>query len=88
MMFSVDSVLSRRTPRLLTVREWNCGIVKLKGVDGNGGQSLSCSAEHRYFTIYLKFVLCHPVFGVRITVRCDVVFRRVEMFSGKALLNS
>ena len=35
MKVSMDSVLSRRTPRLLTVREWDCGIVKLKGVDGN-----------------------------------------------------
>ena len=53
MKFSMDSVLSRRTPRLLTVRERDCGIVKLKGVDGNGGQFLSCSDEHRFclFTV-------------------------------------
>ena len=72
MKFSMDSMLSRRTPRLLTVRERDCGIVKLKGVDRNRGQFLSCSDEHRFclFTIYLKFVLCRPVFDVRITVRC------------------
>ena len=35
------------------VRERDCGIVRLKGVDGNGGQFLSCSNEHRFclFTI-------------------------------------
>ena len=54
------------------VRERDCGIVKLKGVDRNRGQFLSCSDEHRFclFTIYLKFALCRPVFDVRITVRC------------------
>ena len=26
MKFSMDNVLSGRTPRLLTVREWDCGI--------------------------------------------------------------
>ena len=72
MKFSMDNMLSRRTPRLLTVRERDCGIVTLKGVDRNRGQFLSCSDEHRFclFTIYLKFVLCRPVFDVRITVRC------------------
>ena len=72
MKFSMDSMLSRRTSRLLTVRESDCGIVKLKGVDRNRGQFLSCSDEHRFclFTIYLKFALCRPVFDVRITVRC------------------
>ena len=66
MKFSMDSILSRRTPRLLTVRERDCGIVTLKGVDRNGGQFLSCSDEHRFclFTIYMKFVLCCPVFDV------------------------
>ena len=35
------------------VRERDCGIVKLKGIDSNRGQFLSCSEEHRYclFTI-------------------------------------
>ena len=35
------------------VREWDCGIIKLKSVDGNEGQFLSCSYEHRFclFTI-------------------------------------
>ena len=35
------------------VRERDCGIVKLKSVDGNGGQLLSCSDERRscLFTI-------------------------------------
>ena len=47
MKSSMDSVLSRRTPRLLTVRERDCGIVKLKGVDGNEGQLLSSLDEHR-----------------------------------------
>ena len=48
------------------VRERDCGIVKLKGIDRNRGQFLSCSDEHRLclFTISLKFVLCHPVFDV------------------------
>ena len=27
-------VLSRRMPRFLTVREWDCAIVMLKAVDG------------------------------------------------------
>ena len=27
-------------------REWDCGIVKLKGVGGKEGQLLSCSDEH------------------------------------------
>ena len=31
------------------VRERDCGIVKLKGVDGSGGQFLSCSDEHRFW---------------------------------------
>ena len=35
MKFSMDSVLLRRTLGLLTVRERDCGIVKLKDVDGN-----------------------------------------------------
>ena len=72
MKFSMDSMLSRRKPRLLTVRERDCGIVKLKGVDRNRGQFLSCSDEHRFclFTIYLKFALCRPVCDVRIPVRC------------------
>ena len=39
MKFFMDSVLSRRKSRLLTVREWDCGIVKLKGVDGSEEQS-------------------------------------------------
>ena len=35
------------------VRERDCGIVKLKGVDSNRGQFLPCSDEHRFclFTI-------------------------------------
>ena len=35
------------------VRETDCGVVKLKGADGNEGQFLSCSDEHRIclFTI-------------------------------------
>ena len=48
MKFSTDSVLSRRTPRLLTVRDRDCSIVKLKGVDGNREQFLSCYDEHRF----------------------------------------
>ena len=36
MKFSMDSVLSRRTLRLLSQRE-GCGIIKLKGVDRNRG---------------------------------------------------
>ena len=31
-----------------SVRERDCSIVKLKGVDSNRGQFLSCSVEHRY----------------------------------------
>ena len=30
-------------------RERDCGIVKLKGVDGNDGQFLSFSDEHRFY---------------------------------------
>ena len=30
------------------VRERDCGIVKLKGVDRNKGQFLSCSDEHHF----------------------------------------
>jgi len=37
MMFCIECVRSRRTPRLLPVRERDCGIVRLKGVDGNRG---------------------------------------------------
>ena len=46
------------------MREWDCDIIKLKGVDRNGGQFLSCSDKCDFclFTIYLKFVLCHPAF--------------------------
>ena len=68
----MNSVLSRKTPTLLTESERNCGIVKLKGVDRHRGQFLSCSDGHHFclFTILLKFVLCHPVFDVQITVRC------------------
>ena len=29
------------------VRERDCGVVKLKDVDGNGGQFMSCSDERR-----------------------------------------
>ena len=51
----------------MTVREWDCNIIMLKGIDEIGGQFLFCffgSDEHcfRRFTIQLKFVLCHPVF--------------------------
>ena len=51
--FSMGSVLSKRMLRLWTVRERDCGIVKLKGVDRNRGQFLSCSDEDRFcfFTI-------------------------------------
>ena len=88
MKSSMDSVLSRRTPRLLTVRERDCGIAKLNDVDGNQAHFLSCSDEHRFrlFTIYLKFVLCHPVFDVQITVSCG--FHKSVDVSGKALLSS
>ena len=56
----MDSVFDR-------VREWDCNIIMLKGIDEIGGQFLFCffgSDEHcfRRFTIQLKFVLCHPVF--------------------------
>ena len=44
MTFSMDSVQLRRMLSLLT--EWDCGIVKLKGVGGKEGQLLSCSDEH------------------------------------------
>ena len=76
----MDSVLSRRTPRLLTESQRECDIVRLEGVDGNRGQYMPCSDEHRFclFTIYLKFVLCHPVFDVRCGFRKSVdvvVFR-------------
>ena len=37
----MDSMLSR-TLKLLTVRERDCGIVKLKGADRNKGKFLSC----------------------------------------------
>ena len=30
------------------IRERDCGIVKLKDVEGNDGQFLSCSDEHRF----------------------------------------
>ena len=35
------------------VRERDCGIIKLNGVDRNRGQFLSCSHEHRFclFTV-------------------------------------
>ena len=54
------------------VRELDCDITKLKGVDGNGGQILFCSDEHNFylFTIQLQFVLRHPLFNVHITVMC------------------
>ena len=46
------------------VRERDCGIIKLKGVDRNGGQFLSCSDElFCLFTIWLV-CLCRPVFDV------------------------
>ena len=45
MKFSVNSVPLRRTLRLLTVRERDCGIVQLKGGHGNGGEILSCSDQ-------------------------------------------
>ena len=53
MKFSMDSVLSKRTLRLLTARERDCGIVKLTGIDGSGGEFLSCSGQHCFclFTI-------------------------------------
>ena len=31
------------------VRETDCGTVKLKGVEGNEGQFLSCSYKHRFY---------------------------------------
>ena len=49
MKFSLDSVLSRRMPRLSTESERHCGTVKLKGVEGNEGQFLSCSDKHRFY---------------------------------------
>ena len=48
MKFANDSVQSRRTLRFLSVRERDCDIIKLNGVDGNGGQFLSCSDEYRF----------------------------------------
>ena len=36
-------MLSRRLPRFLTVREWDCAIVMLKAVDGQSGTVLSSS---------------------------------------------
>ena len=41
------------------VRERDCGIVKLKGVDRNRGQFLSCSDQHRlsfHFLVEVCFV--------------------------------
>ena len=72
MKFSMDSVLLRRTPRISSVRERDCGIIKLKDADGNGGQVLSCSDEHRFclFTVKLKFILCHTDFYEVDLVRC------------------
>ena len=53
MKFSIDSVLSRRTPWLLTVRERDCGIAKLKGVDGNGG--VFCLVSMSVASAFLPF---------------------------------
>ena len=56
----------------MTVREWACDIIKLKGVDGNGSLSFFGSDERCIcpFTIQLKVVVCHPVFHVRTTATC------------------
>ena len=47
--------------QVLTVRERDCGVVKVKGVEGNGRQFLSSSDEHHFylFTIQFKFGLGH-----------------------------
>ena len=47
--------------QVLTVRERDCGVVKVKGVEGNGRQFLSSSDEHHFylFTIQFKLGLCN-----------------------------
>ena len=78
MNFSMDSVLLRRTPR-------ETGIVKLKGLDRNEGQFLSCSDDPHFclVIIWLKFVLCHPFFFFLCSNNSQM-----WMFSGNALLTS
>ena len=41
------------------VRKWDCDIINLKGIDGNGEHFQFCSDEHYFclFTIQLKFIL-------------------------------
>ena len=63
------------------VTEWDCDIIKLKGVDRNGGQFLFCSHEHCFclFTIQMKLALHYLLSYVRITVRSGFQ-QRVDVF--------
>ena len=50
MKLSMDSRLSEENAEAFDrVRERDCGVVKLKGVDGNRGQFVLFSDEHRFF---------------------------------------
>ena len=69
------------------VRERDCDIIKLNGVDGNGGQFLSCSDEHRFclVTVKLKFVLCHTDFYEADLARCVILQLAGKRYSLKAI---
>ena len=69
------SMLSRRTPAKAfdRVREWDREIIKLKGVDGNGGQFLFGSDKHSFDTCPNNSQMC---------------FLEEWMFSDEALFRS
>ena len=49
----IQCAVEENAEALDRVRERDFGIIKLKGVDRNRGQFLSCSSEHRFclFTV-------------------------------------
>ena len=59
MKFSMDSVLLRKTLEASDrVGERDCGIVKLKGIDRNRRQFLSCSKEHCFCFFHYLVEVC------------------------------
>ena len=69
------------------VREGDCGIIKLKGVDRNRRSFLSCASEHHFclFTVKLKFVLCHTDFYEADLARCVILQLAGKRYSLKAI---
>ena len=69
------------------VRETDCGIVKLKSVDGNEGQFFVLFRQASLLSFQYLVEVCFVSSSFWCPNKSDMVFRREWMFSGKALLS-